>query len=82
MTVTKSVFDESNDVTLYRITNQSETLTVSVIDYGATLVSILFKDLTGQIRDVVLGFDDLDGYQSKRLRNPYFGASIGRVANR
>ena len=32
--------------------------------------------------DVVLGFDDMDGYTSKQTKNPYFGAVVGRVANR
>ena len=30
--------------------------------------------------DVVLGFDTMSGYESKQ--NPYFGATVGRVANR
>lgn len=80
MPVTKAVFDSSANVTLYTLSSGS--LKVNIIDYGATIVSILFKDKTGAERDLVLGFDDLDGYQSKRLRNPYFGATIGRFGNR
>lgn len=30
--------------------------------------------------DVVMGFDDIPGYQT--ANNPYFGATVGRVANR
>ena len=30
----------------------------------------------------MLGFDDMDGYTSKQTKNPYFGAVVGRVANR
>ena len=82
MPVTKSTFDNAQGITRYTITNSSNSLSVSIIDYGATLVNVLVKDRNGQTRDVVLGFDDLDGYQNKRLRNPYFGATIGRVANR
>ncbi len=37
-------------------------------------------DRDGNLSDVVLGFDDLDGYKSKD--NPYLGALIGRFANR
>lgn len=82
MPVTKSTFDQANNVTLFTITNASNQLTVKVADYGATLVSVIFADRSNTPRDLVLGFDDLAGYQSKALRNPYFGASIGRVANR
>ena len=32
--------------------------------------------------DVVLGFDSMDGYLSRAAKNPYFGAVVGRVANR
>jgi aldose 1-epimerase len=37
-------------------------------------------DKNGHLTDVTLGFDDLAGYQSKG--NPYFGCTVGRVANR
>ena len=32
--------------------------------------------------DVALGYDDMSGYTSRVTRNPYFGAVVGRVANR
>jgi aldose 1-epimerase len=41
---------------------------------------VLVPDKTGKVGDVVLGFDDLAGYQSKD--NPFFGCTVGRVANR
>jgi len=82
MPVTKSTFDQASNVTLYTIANASKGLQVKIIDYGATLVSVIFADRNKVPRDVVLGFDTLDGYQNKGLRNPYFGASVGRVANR
>lgn len=80
MPVSKSIFDQANNITLFTLT--SNQLTVKIIDYGATLVSVIFADRDNVPRDLVLGFDNLDGYQSKVLRNPYFGASIGRVGNR
>ena len=52
---------------------------VSVCDFGARLVRLLVSDHTGQITDVVLGFDTVEGYAQDL---PYFGATIGRVANR
>lgn len=53
---------------------------VSLISYGAIIQSIKVPDRSGQIDDVVLGFDDIAGY--RKSNNPYFGALVGRVANR
>jgi len=50
-----------------------------VIGYGAALRSLLVPDRDGRLDDVVLGHDDLAGYVSGRH---YFGASVGRYANR
>lgn len=55
-------------------------MSVQVISYGATVTSIKVPDKRGHIDDVVLGFDDMSGYLSSS--NPYFGATVGRVANR
>ncbi len=52
---------------------------VRTIAYGAIIVSIRAFDRRGQLDDVVLGFDTIEGY----LHNtPYFGALVGRYANR
>ena len=53
---------------------------VKIINYGATIVSVETPDRDGHLADVVLGFDDMTGFQS--LENPYFGACCGRYANR
>lgn len=55
-------------------------MSVSVISYGAIIQSIKVPDRFGNVSDVVLGFDDIAGYRNSR--NPYFGALVGRVANR
>merc|ERR1712156_918393 len=57
---------------------------VELIDYGATIVSIKVpnNDKPGSKVDLVLGYDDIDGYLGKTTGNPYFGAIVGRVANR
>jgi aldose 1-epimerase len=52
---------------------------LSVISYGATLTELHLPDRAGQLADVVLGFDRLQDYLE---HSPYFGATIGRVANR
>ena len=51
----------------------------TVITYGGTLQSLLVPDKHGKAEDVVLGFDDLDGYING---TSYFGATIGRFGNR
>ncbi|XP_031630270.1 aldose 1-epimerase [Contarinia nasturtii] len=55
-------------------------VSVQVITYGATVTAIRMPDKYGNIADIVLGYDDLEGYRSKS--NPYFGATVGRVCNR
>ncbi|XP_058117852.1 galactose mutarotase-like isoform X1 [Anopheles coustani] len=55
-------------------------MSVQVITYGAIITSVKVPDRAGRVDDVVLGFDDIPGYQTKN--NPYFGATIGRIANR
>lgn len=52
---------------------------VRVITYGATLQALIVPDRDGRCDDVVLGHDDLAGYVGERR---FFGATIGRYANR
>ena len=55
-------------------------LTATVTDFGAHLVSLLVPDQNGHIDDVVLGFDDTNGYRTGK--GAYLGATVGRNANR
>ena len=52
--------------------------------YGGIVTSLKVPDKNGNFGDVVLGFDNLDGYtKDAYLKNcPYFGALIGRYGNR
>jgi aldose 1-epimerase len=47
--------------------------------YGGAVVSLKVPDRAGVPGDIVLGFDDLDGYLKPE---PYFGAIVGRYGNR
>ncbi len=47
---------------------------------GATLVELHVPDKSGKVEDVILGWDDAEGYQSDG--NQYFGCTTGRVCNR
>ncbi len=54
-------------------------MTVKIINFGGIVTSLLVPDKTGKLDDVVLGFDNLADYLAE---HPYFGALIGRYANR
>ena len=55
-------------------------LTAAVTDYGATLVKLMVPDKNGKLEDVVLGFDDVNGYRTGN--GGFLGATVGRNANR
>lgn len=65
-------------VTLYTFTSNNG-CEVSVCSYGGTIVSIKVPDREGKLADVVLGYDDVSGYEAGRC---FFGAAIGRCGNR
>jgi aldose 1-epimerase len=63
---------------LYRLSND-EGMEVAITNYGAAIVELRIPDRDGKPADVVLGFDSLAGYLA---HSEYFGAAIGRYANR
>lgn len=65
-------------VDLFTLTN-AHGLTAKIITYGATLTELHAPDQNGHLDDIVLGFDNLAQYLGE---HPYFGATVGRVANR
>jgi aldose 1-epimerase len=66
--------------TIHRYVLRNETgLEAVVVSYGAALVSLKVPDRNGKSADVVLGYDDLQGYEQDKS---FFGASIGRYGNR
>ncbi len=69
---------DGTEVHALRLTNASGA-SVTVLDYGATVQSLLVPDRDGKLVDVVLGYDSAADYE----RNDVFlGATIGRVGNR
>ena len=65
---------------VYSFLLRNETgMEVEVIEYGAIVAGIKVPDKDGNFGDVVLGYDNLEGFESDPY---YFGATIGRVANR
>jgi aldose 1-epimerase len=69
---------EGTPVDLYTLTNKNG-MVVKITNYGALVTSILAPDKDGKFDDVTLGFDDLSSYLKP---HPYFGATVGRYANR
>ena len=81
MAILKEVFGKTQsnkDVYLFILSNE-EGMKVKIINYGATVVSIVAKDKNGKYDDVVLGYDTIEGYENG---DKYFGAVVGRCANR
>lgn len=71
---------QGKQVDLYILKNKSNT-TVAITNFGGRLVSLLVPDKNGKLTDVILGHDDLKGYEQKKNEN-YYGAIIGRYGNR
>ncbi|MDQ2890511.1 MAG: galactose mutarotase [Gemmatimonadota bacterium] len=69
---------DGTDVTLYTLTTATG-IEARVMSYGGIIVSLRVPDRAGVLGDVVLGFDSLQPYLTE---SPYFGALIGRYANR
>jgi aldose 1-epimerase len=62
----------------YALSN-NKGLQAEVISFGAALVYLKVPDRSGKSADVVLGYDNLEGYETDKS---FFGATIGRYGNR
>ncbi len=69
---------DGKDVSLYTLTN-AKGLVAKITNYGAIVTELHVPDKAGKLDDVVLGFDNVTDYVE---HSPYFGAIVGRVANR
>ncbi len=67
-----------DEIKTFSLTNNNQ-CSVTITNFGATVMSIKVPDKSGTIGDVVLGYDTPQEYIDG---NPYFGATIGRYANR
>ncbi len=79
--ITKKPFGTTNkgqSVTLYTVDNGKAR--ISFMDFGANLVEFSVKNNIGEYVDIVLGYDSANGYDNDR--GTYFGATVGRFANR
>ncbi|MFQ5811187.1 MAG: galactose-1-epimerase, partial [Armatimonadota bacterium] len=70
--------EDGTEVDIYTLTNANG-MRVKLINYGALTVSVEVPDAEGNLTDVTLGYDTLDGWLTN---TSYFGATVGRYANR
>ena len=66
------------EVFVYTLSNKAG-MKAKIINYGAILVSLTAPDRNGKLEDVVLGFDNLEGYVDD---NSFIGTIVGRFGNR
>lgn len=79
--IQKAPFGTTKDgkaVAAYTLTN-AKGASAKIITYGAVLTRLQMPDRDGKLGDVVLGLDSLRPYEGTV---PYFGATVGRYANR
>jgi aldose 1-epimerase len=85
-TISQAPFGKTPDgtpVEIYTLRN-SKGMEATIMTYGGIVTSLKVPDKNGNFGDVVLGFDNLDGYVNAAYQKamPYFGALIGRYGNR
>ena len=81
MSITKKYFGTTADgreVSVFTITAQNG-MQAELLDYGATIRTLVVPDKNGEPVDVVLGYDTIQEYETN---DGYLGATIGRVGNR
>ncbi|WP_239491990.1 aldose epimerase family protein [Luteitalea sp. TBR-22] len=79
--MTRTPFGQLPDgqaVEAFTFTN-AKGMSVTAITYGGIITSLKVPDKAGQLADVVLGYDSLQGYLDK---SPFFGTIVGRYGNR
>lgn len=73
----------NHKIQLFTLSNSNK-VTIKFTNYGGIVTSIETPDKNNKIKNIALGFDTLEEYLSEEYLGsyPYFGAIIGRVANR
>jgi len=81
MEISKKLFGKTKDginVYAFNLKNTQGNY-ITILDYGATVQSIVIKDASGTDRDICLGYNTVSDYENNE---GYLGACIGRVGNR
>jgi aldose 1-epimerase len=69
---------DNKPVYLFTLSNKNG-ITIKITNYGGIITHIIVPDMNGRMGDIALGYDSLQGYLEA---TPYFGAIVGRYANR
>lgn len=69
---------DGREVHIFTLKNKNG-ITAEITNYGGIVTSLVVPDRNGVPGDIVLGFDTLEAYLAG---HPYFGALVGRYANR
>ncbi len=79
--ITKAYFGSlanGQQVEAYTLTNASG-MQVEILSYGGIISKLLVPNRVGKLENIAMGFSSLEAYQHQ---SPYFGAIVGRFANR
>lgn len=79
--IEKRLFEKTKagiETELYTITN-AQNASVTICSFGGIVTSLIVPDKNGTLKDVVLGYEHIAGYEEA---DAYFGALIGRFGNR
>ena len=74
---TYSFYQNGKENGVYTLSNAR--MSVDILTYGARIIRILTPDKKGELADITVGCKTPEAYYEK---NPYFGATVGRYANR
>ena len=78
--ITKKLFGKTADgSTVYAFTLKNGEYSAVILNLGGIIQSLTVPDKNGKGRDVVLGYDDVAGYENN---GGYLGALVGRFGNR
>lgn len=69
---------DGQKVTAFELKNKNN-MTITILDFGCTIQKITLPDKNGVIRDITLGYDDVESYENGSC---FYGAVVGRYANR
>ncbi|MHC4995372.1 MAG: aldose epimerase family protein, partial [Planctomycetota bacterium] len=69
---------DGTPIKLFTLENDNG-LVCKITNYGAIVTEMHTPDRDGNMADIVLGFNNIEGYTAG---HPYFGAIVGRCANR
>jgi aldose 1-epimerase len=79
MEIKKMIWGEKGGKEIYLVTFNNGVMEVSFSNLGCTITHINVPDGSGKMKNIILGYDDLDGYLNDTF---YMGCIVGRVSGR